>query len=64
MFEDLKRQANLLGLSLSAYIRDTLKKDLEERSQKPQIIDFSEFIGMWKDKDISQKNLRKQAWKQ
>ena len=32
-FEELKRQVNTLGVSLSAYIRDTLKKDLEEKKR-------------------------------
>ena len=24
---------------------------------------FSEFLGMWKDRDISQESIREQAWK-
>ncbi len=62
-FEELKRQANTLGISLSAYIRDTLKKDLDEKKQKPSSTDFSNFSGMWKDKDINQDSLREKAWK-
>jgi len=63
LFEEIKRQANALGISLSAYIRDTLKKDLEEKKKKPSSTDFSNFSGMWKDRDISQNSLREKAWK-
>ena len=62
-FEELKRQANTLGISLSAYIRDTLKKDLDEKKKKPSSTDFSNFSGMWKNRDISQDSLREKAWK-
>ncbi len=63
LFEELKNQANSLGLSLSAYIRKTLKKDLEEKKKKPQALDFSNFSGMWEDRDITQESIRKKAWK-
>ena len=63
LFEELKKQANLLGLSISAYIRDTLKKDLEEKNREPQALDFSKFSGMWENREIDQKSLRKKAWK-
>ena len=63
LFEELKNQANSLGLSLSAYIRKTLKKDLEEKKKKPQALDFSHFSGMWEDRDITQESIRKKAWK-
>ena len=63
LFEELKKQANLLGLSISAYIRDTLKKDLEEKSREPQALDFSKFSGMWENREIDQRSLRKKAWK-
>lgn len=62
-FEEIKRQANTLGMSLSAYIRETLKKDLEEKKKKPSTADFSNFSGMWKDRDVSQDSLREKAWK-
>ena len=62
-FEELKRQANTLGMSLSAYIRETLKKDMEEKKKKPSSVDLSNFSGMWEDRDISQESLREQAWK-
>jgi len=63
LFEELKSQANTLGISLSAYIRDTLKKDLQEKKNKPQSSDFSQFSGMWEGRDTTQESLREQAWK-
>ena len=63
LFEELKSQANTLGISLSAYIRDTLKKDLQEKKNKPQTNDFSHFSGMWEGRDTTQESLREQAWK-
>ena len=62
LFEELKSQANTLGISLSAYIRDTLKKDLKEKN-KPQSNDFSQFSGMWEGRDTMQESLREQAWR-
>ena len=62
-FEELKSQANALGVSLSAYIRDTLKKDLQKKKNEPQTHDFSQFAGMWEDRGITQDSLREQAWK-
>ena len=63
LLEELKKQANLLGLSMSAYIRNTLKKDLEAKSREPQALDFSKFSGMWENREIDQESLRKKAWK-
>ena len=63
LFEELKAQANALGLSLSAYIRETLKKDLQEKKNTPKPHDFSQFAGMWKGRDTTQETLRAQAWK-
>jgi len=63
MFKELKLRASNLGLSLSAYIRGALKENLEQKKQKPEKLDFSEFCGMWKDNDISLETLRKKAWK-
>jgi len=62
-FEELKRQANTLGISLSAYIRETLKKDMEEKKKKPSSVDLSNFSGMWEDRDLTQESLRNKAWK-
>jgi len=63
LFEEIKAQANILGLSMSAYVRDALKKDLQEKKKIKQKPDFSDFAGMWKDRDISQESIRKMAWK-
>jgi hypothetical protein len=63
LFEALKRQASTLGLSLSAYIREVLKKDLEMKKREKKSLDFSDFSGMWKERDIDQKSLREKAWK-
>ena len=63
LFEELKSQANTLGVSLSDYIRDILKKDLQEKKNKPQSNNFSQFSGMWEGRHITQESLREQAWK-
>ncbi len=63
LFEALKREANILGLSLSAYIRETLKKDLETKRGEEKSPNFSDFSGMWKDREISQETIREKAWK-
>lgn len=63
LFEELKRQANILGISLSAYIRETLKKDLENKKKKTTSLDLSEFSGMWEERDLTQESLREEAWR-
>ena len=63
LFEALKKQANTLGVSLSAYIREVLKRDLEQRSSRPEKPDFTSFAGMWEDREIDQESLRDKAWK-
>lgn len=63
LFEELKIQASSLGISLSAYIRNTLKKDLEDKKNSHQSNDFSQFTGMWQDREITPKSLKEQAWK-
>jgi hypothetical protein len=63
LFDELKRQANTLGISLSAYIRDVLKKDLDNKKKKPTKLNLSHFSGMWEDREISQESLREHAWK-
>ena len=62
-FEELKSQANALGVSLSAYIRDTLKKDLQKKKNEPQTHDFSQYAGIWEGRDTTQESLRELAWK-
>ncbi len=63
LFEELKQQASKLGMSLSSYIRETLKKHLEEHRQKPSSVDLSEFSGMWEGREITQESLREEAWR-
>jgi len=63
LFEALKRQANTLGISLSAYIRDVVRKDLEKQNKEPKKTDFSDFAGMWEERDITQESIRENAWK-
>jgi len=62
LFEAIKREAARMGVSFSAYIRDRLRKDLEQnRSPKPAR-DFSEFAGMWRERDIDLAGMRDTAW--
>ncbi len=63
MLEELKQKANSLGISLSAYIRDVLRSDLDKKKKEPQNLDFSKFAGMWKDREITLEDIRKSAWK-
>lgn len=62
-FEELKSQANAMGVSLSAYIREILKKELKSRKSKPRSNDFSKFAGMWEGRVTTQETLREKAWK-
>jgi hypothetical protein len=63
LFEAIKKEANAMGVTLSAYIRDVLKKDLQHKKSKETKPDFSSFAGMWHDRDITQDSLREKAWK-
>ena len=64
MLAQLKQRANRLGLSVSAYIRETLQKELNEQQPKDETPDFSAFAGMWKDRDdITLESIREKAWK-
>ncbi len=63
LFKAIKQKANNMNISVSAYIRDTLKKDLEAQKKKEQAIDFSGFAGMWQDNDVTQDDIRAKAWK-
>ncbi len=63
LFADIKNIASGMDLTVSAYIRGVLRKELEARQKKSQSPNFSAFSGMWKDSDISQESLRKKAWK-
>ncbi len=63
LFSAVKQTANSLDMTMSAYIREVLKKELKQREKMAQPTDFSDFSGMWKDRDIDQKSLRTKAWK-
>jgi hypothetical protein len=63
LFEAIRKEANTMGVTLSAYIRDVLKKDLQHKKSKETKPDFSSFAGMWSDRDITQDSLREKAWK-
>ena len=63
LFDALKREAGRMGVSLSAYIRDRLKKDLEQKRSSKPARDFSEFAGMWTDRDMNVETLRAAAWR-
>jgi len=63
LFSDIKRTAAEMNLTVSAYIRDVLRKDMEARKSQRQPPDFSEFSGLWKDRDVTQESLRRKAWK-
>ena len=62
-FKELKYEANKVGISISAYIREIVKKHLHNQKKKRGPLDLSEFSGMWKDREINQEFLRKKAWK-
>ena len=61
MFEQIVNEAKKMNKSISEYIVEVLNNNLKKTNS--QKVDFSEFAGMWKDRDISIKDLRKQAWK-
>jgi metal-responsive CopG/Arc/MetJ family transcriptional regulator len=63
LFEEIKEQAKQLNISMSAYIRKTLKKDLQEKKNKSDTTKLSDFAGMWEGRDITQESIRKDAWK-
>jgi len=63
LYESIKQQANRLGISISAYIRNVLKKDIEKKQSNKNKPNFDEFAGLWEDRDITIKDLRDKAWK-
>ena len=63
LFNKIKQTANSMNMTVSAYIREVLKKELEAQQQRSQPIDFSEFSGMWENRNITQESLRNKAWK-
>ncbi len=63
LFEAVRQKATRHNLSISAYIRGVLQKDLEADKNLLAPTDFSDFAGLWEDYDVSQESLRKKAWK-
>ena len=63
LFNQIKQTANSMNMTVSAYIREVLRKELEAQQQKSQPVDFSEFSGMWENQNITQESLRNKAWK-
>jgi hypothetical protein len=62
-FDSIKKKARSMNLSVSAYIRDTVKRDLDVQKKNHQPIDISEFSGLWQDYDVSLNSIREKAWK-
>ena len=60
---EIKKAAQQANLSMSAYIRNVLKKELANKQAAEQQLDLSAFTGIWQDRDISQDQLRNKAWK-
>ncbi len=63
LYDDVKQTAKRMNITVSAYIRNVLRKELDVQKQRSELPDFSEFQGMWKDDEISQESLRSKAWK-
>ena len=63
LISEIKKAAQQTNLSMSAYIRNVLKKELANKQAAEEQIDLSAFTGIWQDRDIDQKQLRSKAWK-
>ena len=63
MFEELKQRANMIGVSISEYIRSIVQKELKKEQKKRNKLDFKQFAGIWEDRDISLESIREKAWK-
>ncbi len=59
-YEEIKQAAARMNISVSAYIRTVLKKNIE--LEKNGDVDFSDFAGMWQDSDVTLEEIRKKAW--
>jgi len=60
---EIRKAAQQTDLSMSAYIRKVLKKELANKQAAEEQIDLSAFTGIWQDRDIDQEQLRAKAWK-
>ncbi len=63
LFEAVQQKAARCNLSVSAYIREVLQKELETEKDLLEPIDLTGFSGLWEDYDVSQESLREKAWK-
>ena len=63
LFSDIKQAARRTNQSMSGYIREVLKQELDAKNRETQKTDFSDFSGIWRDYDITQDELRSKAWK-
>ena len=63
LINEVRQMAAKLNMTVSAYIREVLKKELAAQKKLAQPIDFSEFVGLWKNNNITQESLREKAWK-
>jgi len=39
------------------------KIHFQKKKRQPKTTNFNNFVGMWKDRDITQESIRKNAWK-
>jgi len=63
LISEIKKAAQQTNLSMSAYIRNVLKKELANKQTAEQQVDLSAFTDLWQDRDINQEQLRAKAWK-
>ncbi len=63
LISEIKKAAQQTNLSMSAYIRNVLKKELAKSQSSQTQVDLSAFTGIWQDRDINQEKLRAKAWK-
>ena len=50
---EIRQTGKRLNVTLSAYIRNVLRKELDAHKQRSELLDFSKFQGMWKKDKIS-----------
>ena len=63
LISEIKKAAQQTNLSMSAYIRKVMKKELASKQAAEKPVDLSAFTGLWQDRDIDQEQLRAKAWK-
>ena len=63
LYEEIKKEAARQGLSMSAYIRQALKKELIRRKRTAIKPDLRKFAGLWGDREVDVSRLRKRAWR-